>query len=319
MQPSFSDPLTDLTTLQISACQAGVAEWQGQRGLYLDGLALLPLRAKNISMEVWIGADGPCYPGLVFRAQDAENYELVYAQPHTSGTWDALQYDPVMNGSNTWQIFHGAAYQQNTQVPLKRWFQMRLDVVENRMAVSIDGQAPLLVAPLAYPVMEGQLGIWTYRPAYFRDLTLGDPEQVPPLGTKPEAPQGSLDYWLLDGHKKLLCEPNGRLLLNRWLPISAEVAQLLRKFRLPSAQKVRFAFGFSDHLTLKIDGAEYFQGKTAFQNFNTFESRGYVVPGESSIEVDLAAGEHELSAQVAVNEPFGWGLTLSSEAELFWG
>jgi hypothetical protein len=318
MQPLFTNPLTDLTTLQLSARQAEVVEWEGRRALRLDGLALLPFRAKNISMEVWAGAEGACFPGLAFRVQDTQNYELVYAQPHTSGGWDALQYDPTFNESNTWQVFHGPAYQKNTQVPLKHWFHFRLDVVENRMSLAVDGQEALRVTPLAHPISEGQIGIWTYLPAYFCDLTLGEPEQVPALGIKPEAPQGSLDYWLLDGQKKLLCEANGSLLLNRWLPMSAQVARLSRSFRLPSAQKVRFQFGFSDQLTLRVDGIECFQGKTGYQNLNTFESRGYVLPGEFSTEVDLPAGEHELSAEVAVNEFFGWGLTLASEEVLEW-
>ena len=102
---------------------AEAVTWQGHPALRLDGLAVLPgVQLRSGRLEVWIGAEGACYPGLVFRQQDAGNYELAYAQPHTSGLWDTLQYDPVINATNTWQLYHGPAYQQLAEVPTGRWF-----------------------------------------------------------------------------------------------------------------------------------------------------------------------------------------------------
>ena len=106
-----------------------IITWQGREGLRLSGqgacLALLPeLSLAQGRIEVDIGAEGPAYAGIVFRAFDTHNYELAYAQPHTSGKWDALQYDPVFHGSNTWQLYHGPGAQQVAQVPTGRWFRL---------------------------------------------------------------------------------------------------------------------------------------------------------------------------------------------------
>jgi hypothetical protein len=62
-----------------------------------------------------------------------------------SGEWDALQYDPVFHGSNTWQLYHGPGYQREAQVPTGRWFRLKVDTCGMRAAVSVDGQPSLEV------------------------------------------------------------------------------------------------------------------------------------------------------------------------------
>jgi len=101
-----------LLDLETRATQAEVVTWQGRKALRLeDGLALIPdQRATDASVGVLIGVDGPAYPGVAFRVADVLNFELAYAVPHVSGQWDALQYDPVFHGSNTWQVYHGQSY-----------------------------------------------------------------------------------------------------------------------------------------------------------------------------------------------------------------
>lgn len=117
MTTLYEKPLIDLSDLEIRAEQAEVVTWQGREALRLEnGLALVPgHRIADGSIEVLIGADGPAYPGIAFRAADVLNFELAYAVPHVSGQWDALQYDPVFHGSNTWQVYHGPSYQRAAQ------------------------------------------------------------------------------------------------------------------------------------------------------------------------------------------------------------
>jgi hypothetical protein len=103
-----------------------------------NGLALIPgRRTTDASIEVLIGADGPAYPGVAFRVADVLNFELAYASPHVSGEWDALQYDPVFHGSNTWQVYHGPGYQRATQVPTGRWFRLKVDFYGDRLVAWI--------------------------------------------------------------------------------------------------------------------------------------------------------------------------------------
>ncbi len=82
----FASPLTSLAELDLHAQGAAPAEFAGRACLRLEnGLALLPFRATDCDMEVWIAAEGPCYAGLAWRAAGETDYELSYAQPHTSG------------------------------------------------------------------------------------------------------------------------------------------------------------------------------------------------------------------------------------------
>ena len=105
-----------------------VVAWQGREALRLSGqgasLAIIPdLFLSQGRVEVDIGSEGAAYAGIVFRLSDTLNYELAYAQPHTSGKWDAIQYDPVFHGSNTWQLYHGPGAQQVAQVPERLAFE----------------------------------------------------------------------------------------------------------------------------------------------------------------------------------------------------
>ena len=147
MATLLEDTLTRPADLDIHATQAEVVTWQGRQVLRLeDGLALVPdHRLMNASIEVLVGADGPAYPGVAFRLADVLNFELAYAVPHVSGEWDALQYDPVFHGSNTWQVYHGPSYQRAARVPTGRWFRLKVDFCGDRAAVSVAGQPPLVV------------------------------------------------------------------------------------------------------------------------------------------------------------------------------
>ena len=130
-------------------------EWSGRKALRLSGQTASLLAIPNLALlqgrvEVDIGTEGAAYAGIAFRILDSLNYELAYAQPHTSGKWDALQYDPVFHGSNTWQLYHGAGAQKNVAVPTGTWFTLHLEFEERRAAIWVDNQPPLVVDRLAH-------------------------------------------------------------------------------------------------------------------------------------------------------------------------
>jgi hypothetical protein len=311
----FANRLDNISGLKTRAEKAQIVDWRGRRAFHLDsGLLLIPdLCLENACVEVHIGADGPSYPGVVFRASDVLNFELVYAVPHVSGQWDALQYDPVFHGSNTWQIYHGKAYQGATQIPMDRWFCLRVIFHGNRASISVDGQSPLVVEGLAHDLHPGLVGLWTYKPAHFCDLRIeeyctGDI----PEGVTAERVPGSVEAWFLEGYGVVSCEPNGVLNLNRYLPVSQGAARLTRQFALSEATEVRFDFGFSDILTLEIDGNPAYQGENIFQGFKDRITRGYASPGLYTLKRVLERGEHLLTATLETREPFGWGFSLAA-------
>ena len=312
----------DLSHLQVHGPPAEIVTWQGREALRVEnGLALVPDRRMiDGSIEVLIGTDGPAYPGAAFRVADLLNFELAYAVPHVSGQWDAVQYDPVFHGSNTWQLYHGPGYQGTAHVPTGRFFRLRVDFCGQRVAVSVDGQPPLVVERLARPVAPGWLGLWTFRPAYFCDLRVLTPIGLNvPRRQIPTAPAGAAESWFAEGFGVVSCEPHGLLNLNRFLPVSAGEVRLIRRFSIPKGGPVRLEFGFSDSLSLELDGEVVFSSDHTFRGFADRAARGYVELGSQSLEHVLKPGTHCLAATVKVSEGFGWGLTLAAHgAGLRW-
>jgi hypothetical protein len=311
----MENALTTLSGLDLRAAQADIVTWQGRQALRLqDGLALLPARPLlDASVTVWVGVDGPAYPGVAFRLADLLNFELAYPVPHVSGQWDALQYDPVFHASNTWQLHHGPAYQRAAQVPLGRWFRLKVDYCADRAAIFVDDQPPLVVERLAHPAAAGRIGLWTFRPAYFCDLRVSPcAELAVPPGETPPAIASAVGAWFVEGYGVVTCEPNGLLNLNRYLPASLGQVRLVRRFELAQAGEVEFGFGFSDVLSLQLDGEELFSGEHTFHGFADRASRGYVEPGMAAVRLALPTGAHHLVAELRATEGFGWGLVLTA-------
>lgn len=248
---------------------AEIAVWHGQEVLRLSGqgasLALIPeLCLSQGKIEVDIEAEGAAYAGIAFRALDTYNYELAYIQPHTSGCWDALQYDPVFHGSNTWQVYYGAGAQQMAQVPPQTWIRLKVEFKGQQALVQAGEQPPLLVSRLAHPHQSGLVGIWTYLPAHFANLRVWDdlPDwthlNFPALPG--ENTCGLLDAWFLDGFGKVNCEPGGILNLNRYLPVTVKEVRLIRQIEMLENGSLTLDLGFSDELNLQMDDQVIFTG-----------------------------------------------------------
>jgi hypothetical protein len=318
MASLYEDDLTHPEALTVYASEAEVLTWQGRRALKLvDGLVLIPgLEVGDASIEVSIGAEGPAYPGVAFRIQDKANYELVYAVPHCSGLWDAVQYDPVFHGSNTWQLYHGPSYQSEATVPTGEWFRLRVDVEGERASFTVGDQRPLFVGRLARGQKEGLVGLWTFRPAYFSDLRVSECRGLPQEAWQPPtAPEGVVDEWFVEGFGVVQCEPGGILNLNRFLPISTEEVTLTRQFEAVSEAELELGLGFSDELVLDVDGETIFQGTNTFAGFASYEERGYVYADMKSATRTVSPGVHKLTARLKVTEGFGWGLIVSMRGQ----
>jgi len=312
----------DLHDLEIRADRANFVTWEGREALRLEnGLALVDGPGlTDARVEVLVGTEGPAYPGVAFRVADVLNHELAYAVPHVSGQWDTLQYDPVFHGSNTWQLYHGPGYQREAHVPTGRWFRLELDFCGDRAAIAVDGQPPLTVSQLARSTPTGAIGLWTFRPAYFSDLHVAVYQGEPVPSAEPSCPPpGCVETWFLEGFGVVACEPSGVLNLNRYLPLSAKEARLLRRFETSKAQEVALEFGFSDQLSLELDGSVVYRGENTFRGFEDRAARGYADLSTGSHRETVPAGKHTLAAYLEVSEGFGWGMVLAARGEgLHW-
>jgi hypothetical protein len=313
----YETDLTDLEELDLRASLAEAVTWRGRRALQLNGLVLVRgLKVSDATIEVDICTEEACYPGVSFRVGDVLNFELAYAVPHCSGVWDAIQYDPVLHGSNTWQLYHGEWYQKAATVPTGEWFHLRIDVQGERAAISVDGQPALVVPGLAHPAAAGRVGIWTYLPAYFSNLRVSPCQRMPEAGSKsPQPAPDTLTEWFVDGFGRVQCEPGGVLNLNRYMPPSLGEALLTRRLAMATAGEVELAFGFSDELALAVDGEELFTGANTFKGFGSYEERGYAHLGAQSVRLRLEPGIHQLTARLKVTEGFGWGMILALRGE----
>ena len=331
METIWEDALSDPAALDLTHAEAEVVDWGARRALRLNGgLALIPgLGRTDATVEVLVGTDGPAYPGIAFRLTDVANYELAYAVPHASGLWDALQYDPVWHGSNTWQLYHGPSYQQAAEVPTGRWYRLRLTYCGARAALWVDDGRPLAVSQLSHPTARGLLGLWTYRPAHFAELrvstcsTLDLPPAPPPPAASESVSAGTVDAWFVEGYG-VVAAPGGRLVLNHYLPATMGQARLMRRFEAREEGEVRLRFGYSDALSLTLDGREVYAGECTFSGFDDRSARGYAELGHVEVRETVTPGTHTLVAALRVSEPFGWGLVLaasesgSEEAGLRW-
>lgn len=159
-------------------------------------------------------------------------------------------------------------------------------------------------------------GLWTFRPAYFRDLRVSTCDGLDaPRGKIPSVAEGVVTAWFVEGYGVVTCEPNGVLNLNRYLPASLEEVHLTRRFEMAEEGDVTFEFGFSDVLSVELDGEVIFSGEHTFTGFEDRTSRGYPESGQQSFQQKLAPGAHHLTAALRVSEPFGWGLSLAARGE----
>lgn len=296
-----------------------IVTWQGREALLLSGqgasLAIVPdLSLHKGRIEVDIGSEGAAYAGIVFRLSDTLNYELAYAQPHTSGKWDAIQYDPVFHGSNTWQLYHGPGVQQAAQVPPQTWFRLWIEFRERQALVGVGDQSPLLINKLAHGYQTGLVGLWTYLPAYFSNLRIWDDAPDWSAYTFPtptdEIALGMITEWFLEGFGRVACEPGGVLNLNRYLPNTVDQARLVQWIEMEENGSLDFNFGFSDELTLEVDGQVIFTGENLWHDTPDWSERGYVSM-DHQVSHPLSQGRHCLTATLKTREPFGFGMALA--------
>ena len=309
----FAHALDTLDGLEIPAGTARIVEEDGRKALELEGLVLIPdLVLEDVGIEVEVFAPAPCYPGIVFRFADLGAFELAYAVPAVSGQSDAIQYDPVFNRSNTWQLHTGPAYQKQAAVPTGEWFTLRADVEGERAAIRVGDQPPLVVERLSHGQTTGRIGLWTFRPARFRNLSVTSPRSFEDLsGEHPHAPEGAIDAWWLEGTGTLASEPNGVLNLHRYLPSSETEVRLVRHFAIDDETDLEVSFGYSDELRLSLDGELLFEGTHTFTGFDSEEARGWLRPLDNRLVRRTGAGRHTLEAVLRVTEPFGWGLIVT--------
>jgi hypothetical protein len=143
------------------------------------------------------------YPGIIFRMQSPENYERFYIRPHRASLYpDALQYMPVFNGVECWQLYNGDGYTANADIPGQQWIHVRMEISGSQARIYLENaEQPSLVIPrLKHGASQGTLGLMGQRggSAYFSNFkyTIDNTLRFDPPAEE-NTPLGMITEWEL--------------------------------------------------------------------------------------------------------------------------
>ncbi|WP_028548863.1 hypothetical protein [Paenibacillus sp. UNC451MF] len=326
----------DLDCFDVGNSSACPGQWRTKDALYFNHneravpvLLREELKVDCYRLQAEIACPGPIgYIGLVFGAKDALNYEMVYVSPGTEETPGEIQYDPMMNGSTTWQIYNGPRYQSPAPFRRGEWVKLALDIHPSHAAVWVGDTATpqLVISNLQHGSSEGRIGVWGYLPGYIRNLSV---EEIPAVAAKPSAEslkqlaeETFVTEWLVskpysEGGQaeeeslwiRANVEENGTLNLNRLfssgngLTVRAEC-----KLILSDNIESLLTFGFSDRLRLWINDEEVYQGDW---KWDPPASDGRIRPDLASVGVRWREGTNTIRAEITSTEVvFGWGMSV---------
>jgi hypothetical protein len=324
-----------------------VQEHLGREALMArNGFALLkgvPFRDGTIEFDVAMA--GPrSFAGLAFRVDSATGtYEDFYLRPHNADRFDAMQYTPVFHNLTAWQLY--PEYNAATSIPRDQWIHVRMVIAGSDLKVYLhEADEPALhVSQLRGSPAAGALALKAFFPGAsgtdlypnaWSNLSFTPAGEETPLlpETPPARDSGMVTHWSVapamaavqDGAGKLPAMPaqetdwetaatdeTGRLNLARFrsfpqgAPRGAVMARVI--IHAESAQTRRLRFGFSDQVTVFLNGRPLFEGN------NTYRTRspkylGVMTVEHQALHVDLRKGSNELIFNVS--ESFGgWGVT----------
>lgn len=318
---------------------ARTGPYLGRPSLFLDnGIALLTASSfGDGTIDVDIAMHGhPSFAGIAFRAESANDYELIYVRPHLSRQPDALQYTPVFNGSEGWQLYNGKGFTAAAELPPNRWVHLRLVVSGDSARLFVDNasEPQLVVTDLKRPWARGQIGVWSrFGAANFSNFTFTAADTTAPAAvSSPAASSQLLMDWELSPATETSATEDDRLPSKTagWTPVRAEasglvnIARFRRGIRTPASastsrdlvfartiissaqpRHARLVFGYSDAIHVFLNGRLLFAGDSSFRSRDP-AFLGVASLGPDALYIDLVPGRNELV--FAVSENFGgWG------------
>ena len=292
------------------------------------------------TIEFDVNTIGRGAPGIAFRQQDENNFELLYLRPDPAcpAFHACIQYAPQTHGVLLWDLFP----QYQTRAPLREsgWNHIKMVISGRRMNVFVnDSPSPTLeVGRLEGDAMKG--GLRLQGPATFTNLVI-TPDVVDGLSPEPvrdprDGDSGLVRNWRLSSFSPL---PSGKEAVynempgasQEWKAISTErngLVNISRVYGKPLPEPTRAVAWLKTTITSdrkqtkKVDIGwtrelwVFVNGKLVYTDKNLFESEEArkVPDGRCSLEngaftLPLEAGENEIAVAIA-NNFFGWGMML---------
>lgn len=323
------------------------AEFLRQLGFY-HGLmrvnsgkaALKDIAFSDGTIEFDVNTFGRGMPGIAFRQQDENNFELLYLRPDPNcpAFSACIQYTPQTHGVMLWDLF--PQYQARAPLRESGWNHIKMVVSGRRMKVFVnDAPTPTLeVGRLEGDAMNG--GLHLKGPATFANMVI-TPGAVEGLsaeaaGDPLDGDGGLVRNWrlskfsaLANGKEPLYSEMPGASA--EWQPIRAErrgLVNISRVFGKPLPEQTRAVAWLKTTIASDRKQAKkveigwtremwvFVNGKLVYtdQNFFEVDSARKAPDGRCSLEnggftLPLEAGDNEVAVALA-NNYFGWGLML---------
>jgi len=314
--------------------------YHGLMRLNSGNAVLKDITFSDGTIEFDVNTIGRGAPGIAFRQQDEDNFELLYLRPDPScpAFRACMQYAPQTHGVLLWDLFP----QYQTRAPLREngWNHIKIVVSGRRMNVFVnDATSPtLVVGRLEGDVMKG--GLRLQGPGTFANMVIS-PDAVDGLSPEPardplDGDHGLVRNWHLStfsalpngkdsmynemprasqGWKTISTERNGLVNLSRQYgrPVpgpNRAVAWLKTTITSDSKQTKKVEIGWTRELWVFVNGKLVYADK----NLYDLESARKIPDGRCSLEngaftLPLEAGDNEVAVAIA-NNFFGWGLMM---------
>ena len=284
------------------------------------------------------------FPMIGLRRQGEGEYEEFYLRTHKSELPDAIQYVPAYQGVGGWQLYHGPGFTARASFARNEWMPVRIVMSGTKAAVFIGAvtEPQLVVQRLRREPKAGGLELSDSSPgapegeftAAISNLVLRPgfvpydfsksttKENAPPSGVVTEwqisapfepakGPIRRLPEDVVSGRwQTVAAEPSGLVVLERFIPLLKAVERPAALAKLiidsPSARIRRFDFGYSDEVTVFLNGQPLFTGDAHYSHDNP-RQEGLIGFWQGTLYLPLKKGRNELV--LAVAEVFGgWGL-----------
>ncbi len=323
-----------------------VVDFLGRKA-FMGTAVLKGLEFENGVIEVDMAAStdrARSYPGITFRSQPGGKWERFYIRPHRSALYgDVLQYVAAFNGVDSWQFYSGYGATAPAVIPVNQWIHVKIEVSGSRARVFLGNSAqPALVIPrLKHGQSRGTIGVMgpADGTAYFSNFSYRAGNQLPfdnpiPVDTTP----GIIRDWKISqpfpglkvdlasppetqnlgdlAWRELRSEPSGLVDISRLHPRNSAIDVVFAKsiIRSDRDEVRRFDIGYSDIVTVFLNGKPVFSGNSQYQGRDS--SFLGIAGWFDSVFLPLRQGENDLTLAVA-EVSGGWGFMVRDGQAVF--
>ncbi len=307
---------------------------------YVKGVMLLN---GTIEADIWV-AEAISFAGFMFHGQSFEQLEWIWFRAHkTNGlASDGIQYAPAYRGISCWQLY--PQYNAKVAIPKNEWVHLKLKILNGTAIFYVkDMQKPVMtIDHLQHGNKKGLIGLKALQTdtVYFSNFTyridetsevvalpqeIVAPNVVTAWRLSPSYPIASVDAVPTTYPAQQIADieswitpdvaASGLVNISKYHGLKQHarnqaeggrpLVAILRTFiEAKEVKRVKMNFGYSDAVTIFLNGVPLFSGNSAFLSRN--ESYSGWISFNDAVFLNLKKGRNELVAVVA--EDFGgWG------------